>query len=193
MGLVALVFLDPQLMIIPCFLLSLAIFAPSSVMVSVKEVSKINLRKEFLITIFTGFIAGELLELFAILSNLAYSPEERIKFYPDPFLDLFISIAYYLPIAIILAIFLVKVDINYRHVFLVGGIYGILTEQNGVIFLSFNIIAWLYVAIVYGSFLAIPAVIRGAKLRLLDRKKLNLLVSDLAFTYFPVKKLLYFN
>jgi len=48
MGLVALVFLDPQLMIIPCFLLSLAIFAPSSVMVSVKEVSKINLRKEFL-------------------------------------------------------------------------------------------------------------------------------------------------
>ena len=105
-----------------------------------------------------------------MLSNLPYPPEKRILFLPDPLMDMIIAVAYYLPIAILLALFLIKVDIDYSLVFIAGGIYGILTEQNGAIFFSFNGIAWLYVAVVYGSYLAIPAVAGESRLKTLRRR-----------------------
>ncbi|MHA1998029.1 MAG: hypothetical protein ACTSU9_07915 [Promethearchaeota archaeon] len=60
-----------------------------------------------------------------------------------------------------------------KWVFIAGGIYGILTEQSGGIFMSFNIIIWFYVFLVYGSFIAIPAAAFRSKLAKIERKQVS--------------------
>ncbi|MHA1339782.1 MAG: hypothetical protein ACTSRZ_03210 [Promethearchaeota archaeon] len=137
---------------------------------SVRSINKIRL---FLAITLVGLIFGELTELFAVLSNLHLPPEERILFLPDPILDLLVAIAYYLPIMIVVAIFLVKFQIDLKFIFILGGIYGVITEQNGAILLSLNFIFWIYVFLVYGSFISIPYVIFAGKLSNITLKRKN--------------------
>ena len=99
-------FLNPQLLILPSLLLVWMIFSsqtdndPDS---KRSDHITFNKRRIFFYLTILGLLAGELTEIFAILSNLNLPPEQRILFLPDPFLDLVVSVAYYLPLSIALA------------------------------------------------------------------------------------------
>ncbi|MHA1822205.1 MAG: hypothetical protein ACTSU2_02045 [Promethearchaeota archaeon] len=123
-----------------------------------------------------GLLFGELTELFAVLSNLNLPPEERILFHPDPIIDLVLGFAYYFPLFFVLSILIIKIEINLKELFIIGGIYGILTEQDGGILLSFNIIFWFYVFLVYGSYIAVPYIVYSEKLAMFKRKQLNIII-----------------
>ena len=166
---------DPQLFIIPCFLISW-ILTPEATS-KIDSVSDMSFKKKVFIQLsIIGLFSGLLTEFFAILSNLNVPPEQRALFLPDPLLDMIVSVAYYLPISLAIATFLVKYEMDIKWVFIAGGIYGILTEQNSAIFFSFSLVFWLYVALVYGSFIALPAAVMRSKLTCLRRKQKRTLV-----------------
>jgi hypothetical protein len=95
---------------------------------------------------------GLITELFAILNNLSKPPEERILFHPDPVINIVLAISYYFPVALFAAIILHKYKMIEINVFLIGGFYGICTEQMFQILLSFNLFLWFYVFLVYTIF-----------------------------------------
>ena len=103
-----------------------------------------------------GVISGIMAETFAILNNLDLLPEDKVLFHPDPLIDLILGLSYYFPLFFFSMFIVFKYKIDEKIIFIVGGIYGILTEQTFQIFLSFNLLYWIYVFLVYGSFIAIP-------------------------------------
>ena len=118
-------------------------------------------------------------EFLAVLSNLHLPPEARVQFLPDPYLDLTVAISYYLPLAFCVALLLTFLDIDQWVMFVIGGIYGIITERDSAILLSFNIILWLYVFLVYGSFLSLPAFALRSLNYPTNRKKINRFLTPL--------------
>ena len=76
-------------------------------------------------------------------------------------MDLYLALGYYLAFAIAWYIVLKDFKFKYWGVLIIAGSFGILFEQSGKILLSFNLIAWLYVFLVYGSFQASVPIIAG--------------------------------
>lgn len=80
-----------------------------------------------------GLFFGLLTESFAILDNINKSPTERILLSPDPFHDLFLAFFYYLFFSVTWYLLLRKIRFSKKAVFMVSGIFGILSEQGGAI------------------------------------------------------------
>ena len=136
-----------------------------------------DVRKAYLYSLIIIFTTGLLLESLAVLSNLNLPPSEREQFVPDPLLDILVSIGYYLPLAIIYSAYLVKIRTDTSTAFISGGIYGVITEQEGTILLSLNPLLWLYVFLVYGSYLALAQVLAEKYLVSLERKEMSTLLN----------------
>lgn len=109
--------------------------------------------------IFVALILNMSTEGLAILQNISLPSEDRILFHPDPLYDLLLSILYYLPIAITVSRPLSKNHYTIRGVFIVSGIYGVMTENFFLVLLSLNPFIWAVVFVLYGSFFTIPYVI----------------------------------
>lgn len=167
----ALLLNDSMILIFPLFLL-IWMFFPNHV-----EEADWSKNKSFIFYLIIGTIVGLITELFAILNNLSKPPEERILFHPDPAINIVLAIFYYFPIFFFAAIILHKYKMTEINVFLIGGIYGICTEQMFQILLSFNLILWFYVFLVYGSFITIPYTIFKNRLNNFDLKEINKLKS----------------
>ncbi len=135
-------------MIIPLFIISLMIFPID-----------MNDDRLFIKYILVYLIVEVISEGLAVLQNLPLPNNERALFHPDPILDIIISILYYLPLALVSYYVFSKYKYSIKGVFIIGGLYGIMTEQSFSILLSFNILLWVVVFILYGSFLTIPYVI----------------------------------
>ena len=163
---------DAQILIVPTFLLFWAFTADEF-----ESDAELTIKNMFLYVMFLTIISGLFFEGFAVLSNLKYPPSERKLFLPDPFLDMVVSLGYYVPVALVFALYVVKFDIDIKWGFLGGGIYGIITEQTGAILLSFNLIFWIYVLIVYGSFFGIPLAIARGRLSKLKRREMRPILS----------------
>lgn len=118
-------------------------------------------------------VSAYLVEVLAVIDNLKLPPGERILLNPDPLTDLYLALAYYLPFVLYWGLMVRRYNYSWREVFLIGGTTGILMEQMGAVFLSFNPIAWLYVLLVYGSYKAIPVLVAGRCLEKMDRKELK--------------------
>ena len=125
-----------------------------------------------------GVIFGIIAETFAILNNMDLPPEERALFHPDPLIDLILGLSYYTPLFFFSMIIVFRYKLNEKIMFMIGGIYGVLTEQTFQIFLSFNIILWIYVFFVYGSFIAIPYTILKTPINKLDLSEKNKFLSS---------------
>ncbi len=136
-----------------------------------------------------GMASAYLTEVLAITDNLKHPPGERVLFNPNPLTDLYLAFAYYLPFILFWGLAVRRYDYSWKEVFLIGGATGILMEQMGAVFFSFNPLAWLYVLLVYGSYKAIPVLVAEDCLKKRERRKLKtwkkvalgLLVELLAF------------
>jgi hypothetical protein len=131
-----------------------------------------------------GMFFGLLTEIFAILNNLHLPPEERILLSPSPALDLAYGIFYYLML-ILTWYALIKVFTYSRaEVFIITGIYGIMTEEVGQVFLRIfrvPVVGLLYaliVACVYGIFPMLAYMVSEKKLA--SAKRSNLAIRVLA-------------
>ncbi len=130
---------------------------------------KINNGVKFLIveTLFSLLVEG-----FVIIDNLPLPPDKRILFHPDPLMDLYLATGFYLAFAIGWKILLDRFDYDAKDVFILGGMFGIVIEQLGKIFLSFNPFLWLYVFLVYGAIEAMGVVVAEDYFKNKERKSL---------------------
>lgn len=106
----------------------------------------------------SGTIFGMLTEAMAILNNRALPPEKRILLSPDPALDVLYGLFYYLLLVSTWYLLIRAFTYSKREVFVIAGVYGILTEEVGQVFLrifTVPVTGALYavmVAFVYGIF-----------------------------------------
>ncbi|MGD2247645.1 MAG: hypothetical protein PVF58_04505 [Candidatus Methanofastidiosia archaeon] len=132
-----------------------------------------------------GTAFGLLTEVLAILDNLDAPPEEKILFHPDPGIDLLLGIGFYFWIAVIWAVFVKRYSFSAKSVFIIGGIWGIIVEQNMNVLLApfqHGVIGFLFygfVFLVYGPCMAIPVVLLDVDT--LPRKERTLKNGILAF------------
>lgn len=105
------------------------------------------------------FFIGFLTEFFAIWNNANLSPEQIVEgnklFSPEPFLNVVLSWGYYLPLAVVWYFLLKKYHYKTKDVFISMGIFGIVFEGQGLIFMSFNPLIWAYAFAIHGAYLAI--------------------------------------
>ncbi|NJF24089.1 hypothetical protein [Thermococcus sp. Bubb.Bath] len=120
-----------------------------------------------------GMASAYLTEVLAIIDNLKRPPGGRALFNPNPLTDLYLAFAYYLPFVLYWGLAVRRYNYSWKEVFLIGGATGILMEQMGAVFLTFNPIVWLYVLLVYGSYKAIPVLVAERCLEGRDRKELK--------------------
>ncbi len=120
-----------------------------------------------------GMASAYLTEVLAIVDNLKRPPGERALFNPNPLTDLYLAFAYYLPFILFWGLAVRRYNYSWREVFLIGGATGILMEQSGAVFLSMNLLAWLYVLLIYGSYKAIPVLVAEDCLKKRERRELG--------------------
>jgi len=116
--------------------------------------------KYFLIGTLTGLLA----EYLAISSGSGF-------FNPNLLKGFILSIGLYGAIPVIWYFLLQKYSFSIRDVFSLGGIWGIFVEQDLAILLSFDIFAYLYVFVVYGSLICIPYLLTTQNFNGLVRKE----------------------
>lgn len=83
--------------------------------------------------IFSGLFFGIVTEFFAILDNQNKPAAERILLHPDPLKDIFMAFFYYGLFMLTWYLLLRKIRFSKKAVFLVSGVFGILSEQGGAI------------------------------------------------------------
>lgn len=83
--------------------------------------------------ILSGMFFGLLTESFAILENINKPLTERILLHPDPLRDLLMALFYYSLFITTWYLLLRKIRFSKTSVFIVSGIFGVLTEQGGAI------------------------------------------------------------
>jgi hypothetical protein len=127
-----------------------------------------------------GLFFGLLTEIFAIVNNRHLPPEQRILLSPVPVLDLVYGIFYYLMLIVTWYALVKAFTYSKGGVFVITGIYGILTEEVGQVYLRIfrdPVIGLLYaliVSFVYGIFPMLAYMVSEEKIR--TTKRLNLLV-----------------
>jgi hypothetical protein len=119
----------------------------------------------------SGLFFGLLTEVFAIVNNRHLPPEKRILLSPDPTLDLLYGVFYYLMLIVTWYGLIKAFTYSRREVFVLSGIYGILTEEVGQVFLRIfqaPVVGLLYaliVSFVYGIFPMLAYLVSEEKIR----------------------------
>ncbi|MEO0162589.1 MAG: hypothetical protein ABIL70_07765 [candidate division WOR-3 bacterium] len=117
--------------------------------------------------------SGMLLESFAIMDNFRLPDSEKILLHPDTKTDLYLASGFYAPFVCTWSFLANKYDYTPRDIFIISGLSGIVIEQSGAIFKSFNPVAWGYVFLVYGSYQALPGLLVENQLKQKQRIKLS--------------------
>jgi hypothetical protein len=138
--------------------------------------------------IVVGTLCGCITEGLAILDNLDKPPQEKILFHPDPGIDLLLGVGFYFFIALVWAVLFKRYAISWKAILVIGGIWGIFAEQNGAVLLSIStlgvipaLLAYGFVFLVYGPFMAIPALFFEKEMKIMKRKKMKFIHGLLAF------------
>ncbi len=125
-----------------------------------------------------GLLFGMLTEIFAIVNNRHLPPEQRILLSPVPVLYLVYGIVYYLMLIVTWFVLIKALTYSKSEVFVISGIYGILTEEVGQVFLrifTVPVIGLLYaliVSFVYGIFPMLAYMLSEEKLTTTRRQSL---------------------
>lgn len=99
--------------------------------------------------------------------NFLAKSENPTLFHPQLFYDLIISLAMYSSWAIVWFFWSKKYAFSLTQVFILQGVYGILLEQKGAIFIQgllnmpIGILFWAYVFVVYGSITCLAYLLSG--------------------------------
>jgi hypothetical protein len=126
-----------------------------------------------------GVFFGLLTEIFAIVNNRSLPPEKRILLSPDPVLDLIYGLFYYSLLIATWYVLIKAFTYSKTEVFVITGIYGILTEEVGQVLLrifTVPVIGLLYaiiVSFVYGIFPMLAYMVSEEKF---GPKKANVIV-----------------
>lgn len=138
--------------------------------------------------ILLGLLFGLATEALAILDNLDAPPEEKILFHPDPAVDLLLGAGFYFFIALGWALLIRRYSFTWKSIFVIGGIWGICAEQDFAILLSpltqgiiIGLLSYVFVFLVYGPFMAIPALFFRESFSTAERKERKLRHAVLAF------------
>jgi len=164
----------------------LAIFPLFLFVYSIHSRIQVNPNNFYRKYIFLGLLFGLFTEGLAILDNLDSPPEERILFHPDAGIDLLLGVGFYFFIAVVWSVLVKKYAFTERSIFVIGGIWGIVVEQDLAILLSpltygaAGFVMYLFVFLVYGPFMAIP-VLFFRDLSTLERKQRKFHHAVLAF------------
>lgn len=158
----------------------------------IQKFLRLNIQKYLMV----GILIGLFIELLAIIDNLNVPPEQRALFHPDPIPDLILGFGYYLFLMLGSYLVLKKYDYSLKQFFIITGIYGIISEQNGAILLQVlggNILAGIYVFLSYGPLFAIPYLFFINDFKQLQRKKskflkypITLLILELSYGLFLI-------
>ncbi len=81
----------------------------------------------------SGLLFGLMTESFAILENLDAPPEQKILLHPNPAVDLFMGAFYYGMFILAWFLLLRKYSFSKKAVFIISGIFGLFTEQQGAV------------------------------------------------------------
>lgn len=106
-------------------------------------------------------VAGLLLETGAWAHNLMRATPEPALFHPQLFADLLIGFGFYLGWWLAWWLLARRFRFTVREVFVVTALYGVLIEQQGRVFLAglstlpAGVLLWLFVALAYGSTMAL--------------------------------------
>lgn len=117
-----------------------------------------------------GMFFGLLTEVFAIVNNRHLAPEQRILLSPNLVLDLIYGVFYYLMLIVTWFLLISAFTYSKKEVFVITGIFGIMTEEVGQVFLRMfrvPIIGLLYaliVSFVYGIFPMLAYMVSEEKL-----------------------------
>jgi hypothetical protein len=128
----------------------------------------------------SGLFFGLLTEVFAIVNNRHLPPEQRILLSPNPILDLVYGVFYYLMLIVTWYTLIRAFTYSKTEVFVITGLYGIMTEEVGQVFLRIfrvPVVGLLYaviVSFVYGIFPMLAYMVSEEKL--LAPKRANLMI-----------------
>ncbi|MBU7028366.1 MAG: hypothetical protein HXS48_15645 [Theionarchaea archaeon] len=135
-----------------------------------------------------GLLFGLFTEFLAVLDNLDSPPEERILFHPEPATDLLLGIGFYFFIAVVWAILVKRYTFTVKSIFVIGGVWGVVAEQDMAVLLSpltygvvSGLFSYVFVFLVYGPFMAIPALFFKESLCTVERKERKFRHAVLAF------------
>lgn len=115
------------------------------------------------------FVIGMITEALAWANNYYARRPEPALFHPQLFYDLLIGISQYGAWAIIWTFLIKRFNYSLIEIFALQGIYGVLLEQKGAVFIQglmsmpVGIIFWAYVFVVYGSIPALAFVLANYK------------------------------
>lgn len=124
--------------------------------------------KFFLLIVLTGLFA----EVLAWLNNYLAKRPDPALFHPQLFFDLLIGLSQYGAWALALVILTKKFKYSLWELFILLGIYGVVLEQKGMIFIQglthmpLGLLMWAYIFVVYGSIIALAFVLAGNKVEL---------------------------
>jgi len=105
-----------------------------------------------------GVFFGLLTEIYAIAENWSLSPEQQILLSPNPVHDLLFGAFYYFLLIATWYLLVRKLTYSKKEIFLITGLFGILTEEGGQVFIRIftaPIIGLPYaliISLVYGIF-----------------------------------------
>lgn len=111
--------------------------------------------------LFSTLICTLFLEISAWLDNFIKNAPDPALFHPQLFPDLIISFGFYSAWWLCWWLILQRYHFTTKQVFITTGLYGVLIEQQGKIFLAglstlpLGIVLWLFVAIAYGATMAL--------------------------------------
>lgn len=106
--------------------------------------------------LFLGIIFALITEYLVFLdSGIGISGESGL-FSQNLILNLILAMGIYVSLILVWYFLLKKYKFNIAEVFFSAGIWGVVIEQNFAVLLSFNLLSYLYIFAVYGSFVAIP-------------------------------------
>lgn len=145
LGLLAFIIIIKEWMLLIFSLFCIIYYFRETLSTIVEKIPLSDFAKYFVIGTLTGLLA----EYLAICSGSGFFNPNLIK-------GFILSAGLYGAIPVIWYFLLRKYSFNTISVFSLGGIWGIFVEQDLAILLSFDIFAYLYVFVAYGSIICIP-------------------------------------
>lgn len=110
----------------------------------------------FVKTLILGIIFAIITEYLVFLDSGIGIGGESGLFSQSLLFDLILAMGIYVSLIVVWYFILNKYNFSLRGVFFSAGIWGVVIEQDFAVLLSFNPLAYLYIFLVYGSFVSIP-------------------------------------
>ncbi len=121
--------------------------------------------------LFFGIIFALITEYLVFLdAGMGISGESGL-FSQNLLFNLILAMGIYVSLILVWYFLLKKYKFSLIGVFLSAGIWGIVIEQDFAVLLSFNLLAYLYIFTVYGSFVSIPFMLTNDDFDKIPRKE----------------------